>query len=86
MSPATRFVRVCMDVPSICVYIHTHVYTDKRPTITIRHYYFLCTRQAQKKDLKGSADFFGINHYATNLIQVRSGVRRLYMCMCVWAR
>lgn len=26
--------------------------------------------EEQKKDLKGSADFFGINHYATNLIQV----------------
>lgn len=27
----------------------------------------------QKADLKGSNDFFGINHYATNLIQVRMG-------------
>ncbi len=54
--------------------------------------------EEQKKDLKGSADFFGINHYATNLIQVsrlgggyisfnlilvsRLGVYR----RCVWGR
>ena len=25
--------------------------------------------EEQKADLKGSADFFGINHYATNLIE-----------------
>lgn len=35
----------------------------------------------QKKDLKGSVDFFGINHYATNLIQVGGCINK---CVCMY--